>query len=298
MLHHSRALSLLAVVLSLIATPATIASAQGAPNCLLDQAPSFSFGFASLKASIGDAMGDPLECEHTNPLNGDSLQLTTTGLSFYRKATNTPTFTDGATHWAITGEGLLAWDQNSIDPPGTLVDVRCRVLPVRGFGQVFGTQPEAHELLGCPSYPTLERGIDLVVQRFEHGWMVWLTPAEGQLPQIIVGFDDDQRYAVFSDTFTEGADRISSALDAPEGLLEPVRGFGKVWRDGTTARVRERLGWAIEPERAEHGAIQSFEHGRMIFTPDPKLIYVLADQNINGREADRIWRSYVDTFLD
>jgi len=79
----------------------------------------FQLGFASLKEEVGAAMGDPTECEHTNPDNGDSLQNTTTGLSFYRKSTNTPTFTNGFDHWALTASGLVTWTGDSIDPPGT-----------------------------------------------------------------------------------------------------------------------------------------------------------------------------------
>ena len=39
----------------------------------------------------------------------------------------------------------------------------------------------------------------------------------------------------------------------PKGLVEPVRGFGKVWREGTGARVRERLGWATATEKGATG---------------------------------------------
>ena len=73
--------------------------------------------FAQLKARLGDKMGDPIECEHTNVDNGDSLMQTTTGLAFYRKATNTPTFTNGFEHWALTAQGLVYWTGDSIDPP-------------------------------------------------------------------------------------------------------------------------------------------------------------------------------------
>ena len=75
------------------------------------------FGFAFLKSLLGDVMGDPLECEHANPENGDTLQQTTTGLSFYRKSTNTATFTDGWSHWAWTTHGLVTWTGDAIDPP-------------------------------------------------------------------------------------------------------------------------------------------------------------------------------------
>ena len=87
------------------------------PYCAPGQEPEFQFGFAFLKSQLGDLMGEPLECEHANPENGDTLQQTTTGLSFYRKSTNTPTFTDGWNHWAWTGQGLVYWTGSSVDPP-------------------------------------------------------------------------------------------------------------------------------------------------------------------------------------
>lgn len=108
----------LALVATTLLATSMAGSAQGAPYCEPDQLPRFVFGFAALKEQIGDVMGEPMECEHANPRNGDALQQTTTGLSFYRKQTNTPTFTDGWEHWALTAEGLVTWLGDSIDPPG------------------------------------------------------------------------------------------------------------------------------------------------------------------------------------
>lgn len=90
---------------------------RAANFCGIDEEPQFYFGIAYLKSLLGPVMGDPVECEHANPANGDALQHTTTGLAFYRKATNTPTFTDGWTHWAWTENGLVTWVGDSIDPP-------------------------------------------------------------------------------------------------------------------------------------------------------------------------------------
>ena len=53
-----------------------------APYCEPGQEPEFVLGFAFMKSQIGDVMGEPLECEHANPDNGDMLQQTSTGLSF------------------------------------------------------------------------------------------------------------------------------------------------------------------------------------------------------------------------
>ena len=78
---------------------------------------------------IGDAMGDPLECEHPDSANGDTLQQTTTGLAIYRQNTNTPEFTDGFNHWVLGNDGLQAWAVlNAADP---VFGLRNLVRPVR-----------------------------------------------------------------------------------------------------------------------------------------------------------------------
>ena len=113
-----RRIPLAIVVASLIAAT-LIAPAGAAPHCSPGQQPEFVFGFAHLKTLLGDKMGDPIECEHANPENGDTLQNTTTGLAFYRKSTNTPTFTNGWDHWAWTIGGLVYWTGSAVDPPGS-----------------------------------------------------------------------------------------------------------------------------------------------------------------------------------
>src|SRR5919199_1838493 len=110
--------ALLAVLVALVVLTPRAAAAQVAPHCLDDQAPQFVLGFAALKAQIGPAMGDAVECEYPDPLGtGDTEQHTTTGLAFFRKSTNTPTFTDGYTHWALTSRGVVTWTGSAIDPP-------------------------------------------------------------------------------------------------------------------------------------------------------------------------------------
>ena len=95
------------------------AAAQIAPYCQPGQPPQFVFGFAALRQLVGATMGDPIECEHANPTNGDPLQKTTTGLAVYRTSTNAPTFTDGFTHWALTPDGVVTWLGDSVELPST-----------------------------------------------------------------------------------------------------------------------------------------------------------------------------------
>ena len=112
-----RLVGALVVTAALSGVAPSAALAQEYAFCDPGQVPEFRFGFAQLRAELGATMGSPIECEHPKSENGDTLQQTTTGLAFYRQATNTPTFTDGWRHWGLTAEGLVAWQGESIDPP-------------------------------------------------------------------------------------------------------------------------------------------------------------------------------------
>jgi hypothetical protein len=93
-----------------------------APFCQEGQAPTFSAGFAALHARLGAAMGEPTECEHAISASGNTVQQTSTGLAAYSSATNTVTFTDGWRHWALSAEGVVAWEGTTSDPPPVLAD--------------------------------------------------------------------------------------------------------------------------------------------------------------------------------
>ena len=73
----------------------------------------FILGFATLKALIDDAegadkVGECLEDQRFNPVNGDALQQTTGGLMVWRKADNWTAFTDGYRTWINGPNGLQA----------------------------------------------------------------------------------------------------------------------------------------------------------------------------------------------
>ncbi len=119
MITTARIFGVLLALALLLVQPAAGAQAQAAPYCAASASPRFANGFATLKASLGDVMGDPLECEHNDGTSGDVLQQTTTGLAFWRQSTNTPTFTDGYHKWALTSRGLVAWEGTANDPPAT-----------------------------------------------------------------------------------------------------------------------------------------------------------------------------------
>lgn len=129
----ARILGILLTLGALFLAPAPAAFAQSAPFCAPGTSPRFANGFAELKSQLGATMGEPIECEHADGGgSGDVLQTTTTGLAFWRRSTNTPSFTDGHQHWALTTRGLLTWEGTAIDPPA---NARGSGGPAQGQGQ-------------------------------------------------------------------------------------------------------------------------------------------------------------------
>jgi hypothetical protein len=99
----------------------------------------FRAGFAALSDQLGPTMGDPTTCEYPDPAGtGDVEQNTTTGLAFWRKSTNTPTFTNGFDHWARTPAGVTRWTGTSVDPPPEPAPTTAGLAPFVGFWSGHG----------------------------------------------------------------------------------------------------------------------------------------------------------------
>lgn len=135
---HKRNLWALLLACPLLLSQAPTALATDATFCGPGEAPHFALGFASLKATIGEPAGDPLTCEFSDPSGtGDVHQRTTTGLAFWRKSTNIPSFTNGAEHWAFAPPGFVYWTGNSIDPlaDAQVLDLNPATEPVPAMAQ-------------------------------------------------------------------------------------------------------------------------------------------------------------------
>jgi hypothetical protein len=79
--------------------------------------PSFLGSLGSLKERLGARMGDPRVCERQIDSDGNTEQMTTTGLAYYRRGMNAAIFTTGYEHWALVGNKLLYWTGDAVDPP-------------------------------------------------------------------------------------------------------------------------------------------------------------------------------------
>ncbi len=103
----------------------------------------------------------------------------------------------------------------------------------------------------CPSGPP-QASLE-AEQTFERGRMIWVQAQD----RIYVIFEDGRspEWARYPDNFEEGDAELDDTIVPPPGLLQPIRGFGLVWR--SNPRVRERLGWATSPEVAFDGMFQA-----------------------------------------
>ncbi len=114
----------------------------------------------------------------------------------------------------------------------------------------------------CPYRPPGFSGA--AEQTFENGRMIWLQEIPGEStrlrvtegPLIYVLYTDGQfpQWQRFEDTWTTGQPESDPTIVPPAGRYQPIRGFGKLWRN--EVEVRDRLGWALEQEREFDGAYQ------------------------------------------
>lgn len=78
--------------------------------------------------------------------------------------------------------------------------------------------------------------------------MIWVDGivGTGNGPTIFVTYDGPApSYALFGDFWAPGQPERGEEAPPP-GLIEPLRGFGKVWREH--AEVRRGIGWAVSAE--------------------------------------------------
>jgi hypothetical protein len=105
--------------------------------------------------------------------------------------------------------------------------------------------------------PLTHSYVPAAYEPFQGGYMVW----RGDTRQIYVlyGKGRDRDYEVYQDTWNEGQP-IEIEETPPQGLLAPVRGFGKLW--ASEPGVRDRLGWATTEETGFTTLIETVRVGR------------------------------------
>jgi hypothetical protein len=95
--------------------------------------------------------------------------------------------------------------------------------------------------------------------------MVWT----GDTGTIYV-FYNSGRFEKYPDTWVDG-ETFDPGEPPPPGLMQPVRGFGKVW--ATQPGVRTGLGWALSAETGYTTLWETHEEGGAAFRlPDGRVV--------------------------
>jgi len=165
----------------------------------------------------------------------------------------------------------------------------CPVLPTNGFLEIWQSHPSLQSVLGCPFDPhprvvPAAWEVQTAYQPFEHGAMIW-SDHIGWYPQpVIYVLYADSTYEHFDDAFDPAVDPVSGDQTPPSGLVEPIYGFGKVWREQTS--VREGLGWATSNETPGTGYFQMFLGGNMVWISQTNQTYVFVSGDSTVRVFD------------
>ncbi len=133
-------------------------------------------------------------------------------------------------------------------------------------GWFFAPSPDI-----CPTAPALIS--NAAHQPFEQGYMLWVE--ETDLIYVLYGDSQQPQWQVFVNEWEEGDPIDDPGLEPPAGLYQPQRGFGLVWRE--RPQVRDRLGWALQPEEGYETAVQATSY------PVYNDLYLLAVDN-------EVWR--------
>ncbi len=152
-------------------------------------------------------------------------------------------------------------------PADQRIKVSFVLVPITGSSYVTGSMALRWVTLRCPDAWFFPNGPDVntlcpthmvhwsgAAEYFEHGFMLWLPAGSLSGYPLIHVFYDGGAWQWFGDTWQDGVPESDPALTPPNGLFQPVRGFGLVWRN--ESGVRDQLGWATGREFSYDGITQ------------------------------------------
>lgn len=200
--------------------------------------------------------------------------------------TNTPSFTPTPTDTPPTPGAVLG----PVGGFAVIVDgnVTCPTQPDGGFAAILSNNPDLQAQMGCPLGEGGAVSVNNAFQRFQSGAMLWVSSLGAAGGSTIYAVLDNGTYQRFNDTWVSDIDPVSVGATPPDGLVEPIRGFGKVWRESPD--ISEGLGWATDGEQGGNGFVQTFERGEMIYVPQNGQIYLF----IAGQPG--VWTSIAGEF--
>ena len=171
-------------------------------------------------------------------------------------------------------------------PPAARI---CDPPPATSFQAILNNHPALAADLGCPTsqHPQITPEawqVQSAYEPFQHGAMLWSNKIGWYDQPVIYVMFSNGSYQRFDDTFNASVDPESGGETPPSGLYEPIRGFGKVWRNNPS--VRNALGWATAPEAGGPGRFQIMEGGEMIWSGATNHTYVF------DRVGGKVWSDF------
>ncbi len=165
------------------------------------------------------------------------------------------------------------------------------VTPVAGLA-TFTPTPLVTETPAVPQPTPTVRQIQIAEQIFERGRMFWLQPTR-QIWVAVVTREGGGDWYVYEDFFEEGDPEFDPDIIPPnEDLKQPIRGFGRLWRDNL--KVRELLGWATSDEfgfvtRYEYHPAQTLVDGQLVSAPGEHVLFNLYGEGLRFVESSSTW---------
>lgn len=158
-------------------------------------------------------------------------------------------------------------------PVAASTQISCASPPLP-FAAVWQNIPQAQTMMRCPV--GTPQPVGGVWQAFEHGVMFWRQSDHSifiiSSLAIRQGQTTDKWWRI-EDTWQTGEPESDPGLQPPAGMRQPIRGFGKVWRNN--GFVREAVGWAVGDEIQLDSQWLTFEGGWMMAGPNNTPVYVM-----------------------
>lgn len=124
--------------------------------------------------------------------------------------------------------------------------------------------------LGCPREGPAQ--IAMARQPFERGSMIWRADR-----RVIYVLYPDGRWQAFDDTWAESMPESDASITPPAGLVQPLRGFGLVWRT-KLGGPGAAIGWATEPEQGLAGSVLAWDGGEVLRLADTTYALLASGQ--------------------
>lgn len=127
-------------------------------------------------------------------------------------------------------------------PPSTAVAVEPTVAPS------ITPSPTESPPLTVEAIPTpISDTVVVAEQEFEGGRMFYIQPRDEIWVLIEESPDRSSgRWTLHNDDWVDGMPETDPEIVPPEDRVQPIRGFGKLWRENTA--IRDALGWALDTE--------------------------------------------------